>query len=303
MTGCRQTISTSATVSALIWSSGGVLGAGLVGRVGRPLRRLAGGRAGAECNGQGQRAGRCAGRTDSGCRMPHDDLLSKRCRCGQSTRDALHCASSTSPMTGTSGRSSASAPPPRIGISSCLLGEAVRHDGGHKRDAYLVETLGPLVEWVPVCPEVEVGLGTPREPIRLVRDASRSGGVRLVSRSGKQLTARMQRFARGRLRALARAGLSGYILKKDSPSCGMERVKVWHGDAERARGAERPRHLRGGAPAAAPEPAGGGGGTPARSRAPRELLRAGVRLPASAGPLLRALARRRPWCAGTPPGS
>ena len=126
------------------------------------------------------------------------------------------------------------AAPPRIGISSCLLGETVRHDGGHKRDAHLVETLGPLVEWVPVCPEVEVGLGTPREPIRLVRDTSRSDGVRLVSRSGTQLTGRMQRFARGRLRALAKAGLSGYILKKDSPSCGMERVKVWHDSADRA---------------------------------------------------------------------
>ena len=137
-------------------------------------------------------------------------------------------------MAGTSGRSSTSAPPPRIGISSCLLGETVRHDGGHKRDAYLVETLGALVEWVPVCPEVEVGLGTPREPIRLIRDAGRRDGVRLVSRSGRQLTGRMQRFARGRLRSLARAGLSGYILKKDSPSCGMERVKVWHGAADRA---------------------------------------------------------------------
>ena len=126
-----------------------------------------------------------------------------------------------------------SATPPRIGISSCLLGEAVRYDGGHKRDPYLVETLGPLVEWVPVCPEAELGLGTPREPIRLVRDASRSDGVRLVSRNGTQLASRMQRFARGRLRSLARAGLSGYILKKDSPSCGLERVKVWDGDAGR----------------------------------------------------------------------
>ena len=131
------------------------------------------------------------------------------------------------------------AAPPRIGISSCLLGETVRHDGGHKRDPYLVETLGRLVEWVPVCPEVEVGLGTPREPIRLVRDSGRADGVRLVSRSGKQLTGRMQRFARGRLRSLAKAGLSGYILKKDSPSCGMERVKVWtdhHGRAAERKG-------------------------------------------------------------------
>lgn len=121
----------------------------------------------------------------------------------------------------------AAGPPVRLGISSCLLGEAVRYDGGHKRDPYLVETLGRLVEWVPVCPEAELGLGTPREPIRLVRDAGRTGGVRLVGRSGVRLTGRMRRFARSRVRALAKADLSGYVLKKDSPSCGMERVKVW----------------------------------------------------------------------------
>jgi len=126
------------------------------------------------------------------------------------------------------------AAPVRIGVSSCLLGERVRHDGGHKRDAYLVETLGQLVEWVPVCPEAEVGLGTPREPIRLVRDAGRHDGVRLVSRSGVRLTGRMRRFARDRLRALAKADLSGYILKKDSPSCGIERVKVWTGEDSRS---------------------------------------------------------------------
>ena len=121
--------------------------------------------------------------------------------------------------------------PVRLGISSCLLGEAVRYDGGHKRDAYLVETIGRLVEWVPVCPEAELGLGTPREPIRLVRDAGRTDGVRLVGRSGVWLTGRMQRFARSRVRALAKDDLSGYVLKKDSPSCGMERVKVWADDA------------------------------------------------------------------------
>ncbi|MYN66007.1 MAG: DUF523 and DUF1722 domain-containing protein [Acidobacteria bacterium] len=126
------------------------------------------------------------------------------------------------------------AAPVRIGVSSCLLGESVRHDGGHKRDPYLVETLGQLVEWIPICPEEEAGLGTPREPIRLVRDADRSDGVRLVSRSGVRLTGHMRRFARARLRALAKADLSGYILKKDSPSCGMERVKVWTGEDSRS---------------------------------------------------------------------
>ena len=117
----------------------------------------------------------------------------------------------------------------RIGVSSWLLGETVRYDGGHKRDSFLVETLGPLVEWVPVCPEVELGLGTPREPIRLVRDPRRRDGVRLVGVSGVELTGRMQRCARERVRALSKAGLSGYILKRNSPSCGMERVRVWTG--------------------------------------------------------------------------
>ena len=64
----------------------------------------------------------------------------------------------------------------RIGISSCLLGEAVRYDGGHKRDPFLTDVLGPHVEWVKVCPEVESGMGTPREPMRLVDD---HGTIRL----------------------------------------------------------------------------------------------------------------------------
>ena len=120
-------------------------------------------------------------------------------------------------------------PTVRIGISSCLLGEEVRHDGGHKRDPFLVQTLGPMVEWVPVCPEVEVGLGTPRETIRLIRDRDERDGVRLITgKTGVDLTKRMRRYARQRVRALATENLSGYILKKDSPSCGMERVKVWH---------------------------------------------------------------------------
>lgn len=116
----------------------------------------------------------------------------------------------------------------RLGISSCLLGEAVRYDGGHKRDPFLVQTLGPMVEWVPVCPEVEVGLGTPRETIRLVRHPTDGEDVRLMTaKTNVDLTKTMRRYARQRVRALAGEGLSGYVLKKDSPSCGMERVKVW----------------------------------------------------------------------------
>jgi uncharacterized protein YbgA (DUF1722 family)/uncharacterized protein YbbK (DUF523 family) len=114
--------------------------------------------------------------------------------------------------------------PPRIGVSACLLGRNVRWDGGHKRDAFLTDTLGPLVEWVPVCPEVELGLGTPRETIRLERHAD---GVRLVMNATREdLTVRMRRYAEGRVRELEKLDLSGYVLKKDSPSCGVFRVRV-----------------------------------------------------------------------------
>jgi uncharacterized protein YbgA (DUF1722 family)/uncharacterized protein YbbK (DUF523 family) len=115
--------------------------------------------------------------------------------------------------------------PLRIGISACLLGDAVRFDGGHKRDRFLVETLGPFVEWVRVCPEVEMGLGTPRETLRLT---SIGGAVHMVTtRTQVDYTDAMNRWARQRLDALVGEDLSGYVLKKDSPSCGMERVKVY----------------------------------------------------------------------------
>ena len=113
----------------------------------------------------------------------------------------------------------------RIGISACLLGQEVRFDGGHKRDRFLTEVLGPFVEWVPVCPEVELGLGTPRETLRLVRTAE---GVRMITtRTGLDHTDGMNAWAERRLEELAREDLCGYVLKKDSPSCGMERVKVF----------------------------------------------------------------------------
>jgi uncharacterized protein YbgA (DUF1722 family)/uncharacterized protein YbbK (DUF523 family) len=113
----------------------------------------------------------------------------------------------------------------RIGISACLLGEKVRYDGGHKRDGYLVETLGRYVEWVPVCPEVEMGLGTPRETLRLVRI---DNDVHMVlPKTGHDYTDEMRRFATRRVRELESSNLHGYILKRSSPSCGMERVRVF----------------------------------------------------------------------------
>ena len=115
--------------------------------------------------------------------------------------------------------------PIRIGVSSCLLGQKVRYDGGHKKDAFLVESFGPHIEWVLVCPEVELGLGIPRESIRLVRAGDE---IRLVMpKSGRDLTEGMRDYSRKRVEKLAGEELCGYILKKDSPSCGMERVRVY----------------------------------------------------------------------------
>ncbi len=127
-------------------------------------------------------------------------------------------------------------PKPRLGISACLLGEKVRYDGEHKRDAFIVDVMGELVEWVPVCPEVEVGMGVPREPIRLVGSPE---SPRLVAeRSGREYTAAMLEFARRRAAELEKLDLAGYVTKKDSPSCGMERVPIWpvKGGTPRRRG-------------------------------------------------------------------
>ena len=122
--------------------------------------------------------------------------------------------------------------PLRLGISTCLLGREVRYDGGHKRDPFLTDTLGQWVEWVAVCPEVEIGLGVPRESIRLEGTVTHP---RLVApKSGIDHTDAMTRFARERVEQLATLDLVGYVLKKDSPSCGMERVRVHLSPGRRA---------------------------------------------------------------------
>jgi uncharacterized protein YbgA (DUF1722 family)/uncharacterized protein YbbK (DUF523 family) len=113
----------------------------------------------------------------------------------------------------------------RVGISACLLGQEVRYNGGHKRDAFLTDTFGRYVEWVAVCPEVELGMGTPRPPIRLERWGEE---IRLVMpTTGEDYTDTMRAWAGRRAEDLAAMDLDGYVLKKDSPSCGMERVKVY----------------------------------------------------------------------------
>jgi len=111
-----------------------------------------------------------------------------------------------------------------IGVSACLLGEQVRYDAGHKRNAFLLEELAPHVRFVPFCPEVGIGLGVPREAIRLVRQGDR---VRLLGSGGADHTAAMRRWAAGVIGELRELDLSGFVLKKGSPSCGLERVRVW----------------------------------------------------------------------------
>lgn len=114
----------------------------------------------------------------------------------------------------------------RLGISECLLGHPVRYDGGHKWDRFLTDTLGQYVEYVPVCPEVECGLGIPRESMRLVGTPD---SPRLVTlRSGQDLTDRMLSWAKKRVLELEKEDLCGFIFKSDSPSSGMERVKVYN---------------------------------------------------------------------------
>ncbi|MBS3758980.1 MAG: DUF1722 domain-containing protein, partial [Desulfobacterales bacterium] len=114
----------------------------------------------------------------------------------------------------------------RLGISACLLGENVRWNGGHKLDHFLRDTLGQYVAYVPVCPEVEAGFGIPRETFRLVGDAD---NPRLVkTKSQTEHTDQMLRWAKNRVKELEKENLCGFIFKKDSPSSGLMRVKVYN---------------------------------------------------------------------------
>ncbi|HBI16343.1 MAG TPA: DUF1722 domain-containing protein [Desulfobulbaceae bacterium] len=116
----------------------------------------------------------------------------------------------------------------RLGISSCLLGNEVRYNGGHQLDLFITKTLGPFVEFVPVCPEVECGLGVPRESMRLV--GTMDNPRLLTTKSGIDHTDRMQEWARKKVRELEQENLCGFIFKSKSPSSGMERVRVYRPD-------------------------------------------------------------------------
>jgi len=113
--------------------------------------------------------------------------------------------------------------PVRIGISSCLLGERVRYDGGHKRNDYLTDVVSRFVEWVPVCPEAESGMGIPRKPIQLTQLGD---DILVLTKDGVDYTEVVDKFAEQRIRTLERAKLSGYILKSRSPTCGMVQVPI-----------------------------------------------------------------------------
>ena len=112
-----------------------------------------------------------------------------------------------------------------LGISSCLLGNKVRYDGGHKLDPFLAGTLGQLVEWIPVCPEAACGLGIPREVMALEGDPA-SPRIRTVW-TGIDHTARLRRWAKGELKVLADIDVSGFVFKARSPSCGVRDTKVF----------------------------------------------------------------------------
>ena len=116
----------------------------------------------------------------------------------------------------------------KIGVSACILGDEVRYNGGHKLDALVRDTLGALVQLIPVCPEVEVGMGVPRPPVNLVRIGK---SVRMVNpASGTDHTEAMNAWSTRRVEELAHEGLCGFVAQARSPSCGMERVKIHDDD-------------------------------------------------------------------------
>ena len=114
----------------------------------------------------------------------------------------------------------------KLGISACLLGENVRYDGGHKRDRFVTETIGNFVEFVPVCPEVECGLGIPRESMHL--EGNPDSPRLITTRTKVDHTERMTTWARKRVQELEQEELCGFIFKSRSPSSGMERVRVYN---------------------------------------------------------------------------
>jgi len=114
----------------------------------------------------------------------------------------------------------------KLGISSCLLGEEVRYDGGHKLDLFLKKALGEYVEYVSVCPEVECGFGVPRKSMRL--EGEPDSFRLIITETGQDMTERMMNWAQKRVIQLEEEDISGFIFKSNSPSCGVKRVKIYN---------------------------------------------------------------------------
>ncbi len=114
----------------------------------------------------------------------------------------------------------------KFGISSCLLGENVRYDGGHKLDSFLKDSLGKYVEYVPVCPEVESGFGVPRRSMRL---EGKPDLLRLIiTETGQDVTKRLVNWAQKKIIQMEKEDIRGFIFKSDSPSCGIKNVKIFN---------------------------------------------------------------------------
>jgi uncharacterized protein YbbK (DUF523 family) len=118
----------------------------------------------------------------------------------------------------------------KIGVSSCLLGEKVRWDGKDKRDAVLLDELHHLFEYVPVCPEVEVGMGVPREPVQLIGDKNDQQMQEVAT--GKDWTQSMVGFSEKKVLQLLEQGICGFIFKSRSPSCGTKGIPVYNDKGE-----------------------------------------------------------------------
>ncbi len=116
----------------------------------------------------------------------------------------------------------------RLGISACLFGEQCRYDGSDKRNDHLIDVFGRSVQWIPVCPEVGFGLGTPRPTILLKRHQPHPRLIEPLS--GNDLTEGMERYARSKVEYLQSLDIDGYVFKKRSPSCGMKDVPVSQDD-------------------------------------------------------------------------
>ncbi len=118
---------------------------------------------------------------------------------------------------------------PRVGVSACLLGEAVRYDGGHKRHTWVTEVLARQVELVPFCPEVAAGLGVPRPPIQLVR---RGAGIHAVGVDDDSLDLTWHLIVHALAFRSNHPGLCGYVFKARSPSCGLGSTPLYADGAD-----------------------------------------------------------------------